>query len=74
MNWKKWTAIGVSAAVVIAIIVMHLVQPKITYAWAEVMCFVTFVAGAVVGYLAKGHIVKKADEGNKYASVEGNKE
>lgn len=73
MNWKKWTAIGIGAAVIIAIIVLHIVQPKISYAWAELLCFGTFVAGVAAGYLAKGHITAKND-GNKYPSVEGNKE
>lgn len=49
-NWRKWLVIGIIAAVVIAILVLHLVQPKITYAFAEVMSFLTFVAGGVAGW------------------------
>ena len=36
-NWKQWTAVGVTAAVVIAAVVCHLVQPTVTYAWLEMV-------------------------------------
>lgn len=72
MNWKKWLAVGITAAVVITGIILHLVQPTISFAWTELICACTFVAGVAVGYLAKGHIVRKND-GNDYASVEGSK-
>lgn len=58
MSWKKWVGIGIIAAAVIAILVLHLVQPKITYAFAEVMCAIAFVGGGVAGYL----IAKYLDE------------
>lgn len=50
MNWKKWLGIGIIAAVVIAIVVLHLVQPKITYAFAEIMSAITFIAGGFAGW------------------------
>ena len=46
------------AAAVIAILVLHLVQPEVTYAFAEVMSAITFVGGCVAGYL----IAKYLDE------------
>lgn len=46
------------AAAVIAILVLHLVQPEVTYAFAEVMSAITFVGGGVAGYL----IAKYLDE------------
>jgi hypothetical protein len=72
MNWKKWTAIGITVAVVATGIILHLVQPTISFAWTELMCACAFIAGGVSGYLAKGHIVKKND-GNDYANVKGSK-
>ena len=36
-TWKRWTALGIILAVVITCGVMHLVQPQISYAFAEVM-------------------------------------
>lgn len=51
MNWKKWVAVGIAAAIVITGIVMHLVQPTISYAWTELIAAGTFVGGAVAGYL-----------------------
>lgn len=58
MSWKKWVGIGLIAAAVIAILVLHLVQPEVTYAFAEVMSAITFVGGGVAGYL----IAKYLDE------------
>ena len=52
-NWKQWTAVGVTAAVVIAAVVCHLVQPTVTYAWLEMVSAGTFVLGAVAGYMFK---------------------
>lgn len=52
-TWKQWTALGVIAAVVIAAVVCHLVQPTVSYAWLEVVALVTFVLGGVTGYLLK---------------------
>lgn len=69
MNWKKWVAVGITAAVVITGIILHLVQPTISFAWTELMCACAFVAGGVSGYLIKG---KMPNDGNKYQSVEGN--
>lgn len=51
MNWKKWTAIGIAVAIVITGIVLHLVQPTISFAWTELMCTGTFIGGGIAGYL-----------------------
>lgn len=58
-TWKQWTAIGVIAAVVITLIVLHLVQPVITFAWTEVFCAGSFILGGVAGYLIKKDIIKQ---------------
>lgn len=52
-NWKQWTALGISVAIVLTCVILHLVQPTITYAFAEVMTLVGAVAGFVAGYLFK---------------------
>ena len=52
-TWKQWVAIGIIAAVVIAAVVCHLVQPVVSYAWLEMVAVGTFVLGAVTGYLLK---------------------
>lgn len=52
-NWQQWTAIGIIAAVIIAAIVLHLVQPQVSYAFLEVCAAVTFVLGVAVGLLLK---------------------
>jgi hypothetical protein len=50
-NWKQWTAFGIVAAIIIAAVVCHLVQPVVTYAWLEMISGGTFVLGGVAGYL-----------------------
>jgi len=50
-TWKEWTALGIVAAVIIAAVVCHLVQPVVTYAWLELISGGTFVLGGVAGYL-----------------------
>lgn len=60
-TWKQWTAIGIIAAVVIAAVVCHLVQPQVTYAWLEMVAGGTFVLGALVGYWLKKNDVVEQD-------------
>lgn len=57
LTWQQWTAIGIIAAVIIAAIVLHLVQPQVSYAFFEIGAVVTFALGVVVGYLLKKNIV-----------------
>jgi len=59
-TWKQWTAFGVIAAVLIAAVVCHLVQPEVTYAWLEIVSGCTFVLGIFSGcWIFDKH--KKAD-------------
>lgn len=59
-TWKHWTALGIIAAVVIAAVVCHLVQPQVTYAWLEMVAGGTFVLGGLTTcLLMKNNIVKK---------------
>lgn len=50
-NWQQWTALGIIAAVIIAAVVLHLVQPQVSYAYLEICAAVTFVLGGVAGWL-----------------------
>lgn len=61
-TWKQWTALGIIAAVVIAAVVCHLVQPQVTYAWLEMVAGGTFVLGALTGYWLKKNDVVKQDK------------
>ena len=62
-TWKQWNAIGVIAAVIIAAVVCHLVQPTVTYAWLEIVSAGTFVLGGVAGFLfGNSNVVKKTDK------------
>lgn len=56
-TWKQWTALGIIAAVVIAAVVLHFVQPVISYALAEAMTLGGFVLGGISGYLIKGKTI-----------------
>lgn len=60
LTWQQWTAIGITAAVLITGVVLHLVQPAVSYAWLEVTAVGTFILGGVAGYLLKAkNIIKK---------------
>ena len=50
-NWQQWTALGIIAAVIIAAVVLHLVQPQVSYAYLEICAAVTLVLGGVAGWL-----------------------
>lgn len=63
-SWKFWLVVAIVAAIIIAAVVCHLVQPKVTYAWLEIVSAFTFVLGGVAGgfigyYIAKKKIVQK---------------
>ena len=58
-NWKLWLVIAIVAAIVIAAVVCHLVQPKVTYAWLEVVSALSFVLGGVVGCLIANYLAKR---------------
>lgn len=53
---KKIIAASIALAFVCGIVALHLVQPKVSYAFAELLCGVSFIGGAVAGYLIKDHI------------------
>lgn len=55
LNWKQWTAIGITAAVVITGLVLHFVQPVVSYAFTEAMTLGGFLIGGVTGYLLKNN-------------------
>lgn len=61
-TWKQWTALGIIAAVVIAAVVCHLVQPTVSYAWLEVVAVATFVLGIGTGCLLMGKHSIKTDQ------------
>lgn len=62
LNWKQWTAIGIITAVIIAIIVLHFVQPQVSFAFTEVVAVASFVVGGITGYLLKKNDVIKSDK------------
>ena len=49
----QWVAIALIIAVVIAAIVLHFVQPTVSYAFFEAGALVLFALGVVTGYLLK---------------------
>lgn len=53
---KKIIMIAIVALFLIGFVTLHLCQPKVSYALAELLCSVAFVGGGVVGYLLKEHI------------------
>lgn len=57
-SYKFWLVVAIVAAIVIAAVVCHLVQPKVTYAWLEIVSAFTFVLGGVCGGLIANYILK----------------
>ena len=53
LTWQQWTAIGIIVAVIIAAVVLHLVQPQVSYSFFEIGAVVMFALGVVTGYLLK---------------------
>ena len=58
-DWKFWLVFGIVAAVIIAAVVCHLKQPKITYAWLEIVSAFTFVLGCVATAMVDNYLLKK---------------
>ena len=58
-DWKFWLVFGIVAAIIIAAVVCHLVQPKVTYAWLEVVSAFTFVLGGVAGGFIGSYLASK---------------
>lgn len=56
LTWQQWTAIGILVAVVITGVVLHLVQPTVSFAFTEIIGAGGFVLGAVSGYLFKNKL------------------
>lgn len=52
-TWKQWTAFGLTVAVIIAGVVLHFVQPQVSYAFTEAMTAGGFVLGGIAGYMFK---------------------
>jgi len=52
-NWKQWTAFSLIIVVIITMIVLHFIQPVISYAFAEAMVIGGFILGICVGYMIK---------------------
>ena len=68
-TWKQWTALGVIAAVVIAAVVCHLVQPTVSYAWLEVVAVATFALGVIFAIIVIHDAVGVRLETGKQAKV-----
>ena len=61
-TWQQWTAIGILAAAVITLVVLHFVQPEVSYAFTEAMTAGGVIVGGVVGYMLKEKNIIKKDK------------
>ena len=55
-SWKFWLVVAIVAAIIIAAVVCHLVQPEVTYAWLEIVATFTCVLGCVCGWLIGNYL------------------
>ena len=53
LTWQQWTAIGIILAVIITGVILHLVQPNVSFAFTEIIGLGAFVLGVISGYLIK---------------------
>lgn len=58
LTWQQWTAVGITAASIITVIILHLVQPEVSFAFTEIATGVGFVLGAVSGWLGSKYVKK----------------
>lgn len=56
LTWQQWTAIGITLAVIITGVILHLVQPNVSFAFTEIIGFGAFVLGVISGYLIKNKL------------------
>ena len=73
-TWKQWTSLGLVIATLLTCVIMHLVQPTITYAFAEVMTLVGAIIGFVAGYLFKRDIKQTQVAGDNSTQIKIGKE
>lgn len=57
-GWREWTAVALVLAIVIAAVVLHLVQPSVSFSFTELLMVISFSVGGVVGYLLKSILSK----------------
>lgn len=65
LTWQQWTAIGILVAVIITGVVLHFVQPIVSYAFTEAMTAGGVVVGTVAGYLLKAKNIIKTEDAEK---------
>ena len=53
LTWKQWTAFGIIIAIIITLLILHFVQPEVSYAFLEIATICAFIIGIVTGYLLK---------------------
>ena len=69
-NWKQWTSFGIIVALIITCIVLHLIQPQVTYSFAEVMTLVGAGAGFAAGYLCKKGVKQTQVAGDNSTQIQ----
>jgi len=53
LSWQQWVGIGLLAAVVITGVVLHFVQPQVSYAFTEAMTAGGVAVGVLTGWMLK---------------------
>ena len=69
-TWKQWTSLGLVVVIFITCLVLHLVQPQVTYSFAELMTFVGAVVGFVAGYLFKRDLSQTQVAGDSSTQIQ----
>ena len=59
LTWQQWVGIGLVAATIITLVVLHFVQPEVSYAFTEAMTVGGVMVGGIAGWLISKYVVKK---------------
>lgn len=57
-SWQQWVAISLIIVVIITAIVLHLIQPNISFLFTDLIALLSFALGVLVDRL----LVKKKDK------------
>lgn len=72
-TWKQWTSMVLIILTILSCVIMHLVQPQVSYAFAETMTLIGVIVGFIAGYLFKREVVQTQIAGNDSTQIQINK-
>lgn len=69
-TWKQWTSMVLIILTILSCVIMHLVQPQVSYAFAETMTLIGVIVGFIAGYLFKREVGQTQIAGNNSTQIQ----